>query len=31
MPFEDPPMVVALDEGADDRSGLLEGLEVVQV
>jgi hypothetical protein len=31
MPFEDPPVVVAFDEGADDGSGLIEGLEVVEL
>ena len=31
MALEEPAVVVALDEGPDHRSGLLEGFEVVQI
>ena len=31
MPLEEPAVVVAVDEGPDHRSGLLEGFEVVQI
>ena len=31
MPLEEPAVVVALDEGPDHLSGLLEGFEVVQM